>query len=214
MILRHTVNASAFEGMVVPVGAGLGGQVLFTLGTGIRRLGDLLAGDPAAVAQVRTLGRQANEASVTLRRSLRELSASSEQLALSVTLRQDCRAFEERTGVSARLILLTDLPSLPEPMIVALTKAAREALLNVEKHAAATSVVVSVFASPRRVTLVVSDDGRGLRSDRVAGLGLAAITDRLSRLGGDVMVGPGDDGGVTVQAWVPIPNLVAGQKRR
>jgi signal transduction histidine kinase len=35
------------------------------------------------------------------------------------------------------------------------------------------------------------------------GLGLAAATERLARLGGELTIGPNDDGGVTVQASVP-----------
>lgn len=315
MVLRHTVNATAFEGMIVPVGAGLGGKVLmsrkpawvtdyttshrithhfnrqvlvenvhgmvvapilhggrlfgclygasrtetafgdqaaealqfiadraataavaaeharqateaaiaeerhrlalelhdtvgaslFTIGTGIRSLGDTLIGNQDARARVKTLSDQTANASLALRRSMRALSAPPEQIALSVALRQDCRAFEDRTGVPAQLILLTEVPVLPEPVIVALTKAAREALLNVEKHAAATSVVVSVCAVPGRLILAVSDDGVGLAADRVPGLGLAAVGERLSRLGGDLLMRPGDDGGVTVQVWVPMP---------
>ena len=35
------------------------------------------------------------------------------------------------------------------------------------------------------------------------GLGLAAVTDRLARVGGTLSVAPNDDGGVTVHAWLP-----------
>jgi signal transduction histidine kinase len=181
------------------------GAALFSIGSGIRRLGDDLAGDQVASARVKAIAAQAAEASMALRRSLRALSAPPEQLALSVALRQDCKAFEERTGVSARLIVLTDVPALQEPLITALTRAAREALLNVEKHADASSVVVSVYTVPGRAVVAISDDGGGLAAERPAGLGLAAARERLNRVGGDLCLGPGDDAGVTVQAWIPTP---------
>jgi signal transduction histidine kinase len=181
------------------------GATLFTIGSGIRRLGEDLADNHVASARVRAIGAQAAQASMALRRSLRVLSAPPEQIALSVVLRQDCKAFEERTGVPARLIVLSDVPALREPMIAALTRAAREALLNVEKHAGADSVVVSVYTVPGRVVVAISDDGGGLAAQRPAGLGLAAAGERLNRVGGDLNLSPGDDGGVTVQAWVPIP---------
>jgi signal transduction histidine kinase len=75
----------------------------------------------------------------------------------------------------------------------------------VEKHAQAQSVVVSVFALRQGVAMTVSDDGVGLDSDpaRADGLGLAAMTEQVARVGGSVTIGRNDDDGVTLQAWVP-----------
>ena len=57
------------------------------------------------------------EAAAALRGSLRALSAPPEQVALGVALRSDCRAFEDRTGIAARLITMTELPSLTHSRI-------------------------------------------------------------------------------------------------
>jgi signal transduction histidine kinase len=86
-----------------------------------------------------------------------------------------------------------------------LTDFAREALLNAEKHARARSIVVSVFAARGGVAVSVSDDGMGLPDDyaKRAGLGLAAVNERLAQVGGTVSIGSNEDGGVTVQAWLP-----------
>jgi signal transduction histidine kinase len=101
--------------------------------------------------------------------------------------------------------VLTELPTLPASRISALADAAREALLNAEKHAEARSVVVSVFAMRDGLAISVSDDGVGLADDYLgrAGLGLTSITDRLARVGGSMTIGRNEDGGVTIQAWVP-----------
>jgi len=135
------------------------------------------------------------------------LHAPPEQVALGVALRGHCRAFTDRTGIAADLITLTDLPVLPCAGIVALADTAREALLNVEKHARAQHVVVSVFAIRDGVSVAVSDDGTGLDADyaRRDGLGLASMCERISRVGGTLSIGPNEDNGngVTVQAWVP-----------
>jgi signal transduction histidine kinase len=103
------------------------------------------------------------------------------------------------------MITLTELPTLPRSRVWALADAAREALLNVEKHARAESVVISVFTLRGGVAVTVSDDGVGLGGGpgRHTGLGLAATSDRLARIGGSLAVAANDDGGVTVQAWVP-----------
>jgi signal transduction histidine kinase len=75
----------------------------------------------------------------------------------------------------------------------------------VEKHAEAQSVVVSVFAVRDGVAMTVSDDGVGLGPDPAIadGLGLAAMTEQVARVGGSVTIGRNDDDGVTLQAWVP-----------
>ncbi|OLB73300.1 MAG: hypothetical protein AUI14_26720 [Actinobacteria bacterium 13_2_20CM_2_71_6] len=181
------------------------GAMLFTLGAGIRRLGDEPGLDQAVRSRLSAIEQQAMEASAALRGSLRVLSAPPEQVALGVALREHCGAFENRTGTNTRVITLTELPALRGSRIGALADAAREALLNVEKHAQAQSVVVSVFALRDGVAVTVSDDGIGVRDgpEPEAGLGLAASADRLARVGGTLSIARNDDGGVTLQAWVP-----------
>ena len=181
------------------------GAMLFTLGAGIRRLGDEPSLDQTVRARLSGIEQQAMEAAAALRGSLRVLSVPPEQVALGVALRELCTAFQDRTGTPARILTLTELPTLASSRIGALAAAAREALLNVEKHANAVSVIVSVFAVRAGVAVTVSDDGGGVGAARLgnAGLGLPATTDRLARLGGTLSIATNDDGGVTLQAWVP-----------
>jgi signal transduction histidine kinase len=66
-------------------------------------------------------------------------------------------------------------------------------------------VLVSAVLTRDGVTVAVYDDGIGppAAGGDPAGLGLAAATDRLGRVGGYLTIGRNDDGGVTVRAWVP-----------
>jgi signal transduction histidine kinase len=183
------------------------GAMLFTIGAGIRRLGAEFQLDETISARVAAIERQTAEAAAALRGSVRVLSAASQQVALGVALREHCRAFQERSGTAARVITLTELPTLATSRVTVLADAVREALVNVEKHAGAHSVVVTVFAMRDGVAVAVSDDGVGLpeSSARPDGLGLATMSDRLARIGGTFTITPNDDdGGLTVQAWVPL----------
>jgi LuxR family transcriptional regulator, regulator of acetate metabolism len=182
------------------------GAMLFTIGAGMQKLTGAVQDNPELKAQVELLQRQTIEATAVLRDSMRAYEAAPEVIALPIALRADCRAFEDRTGTRARLVVLDELPMIPVSRAKALTEAVREALLNVEKHAQATSVLVAVFFDGEAVTTVVADDGRGLREakDVKPGLGLAANRDRLGRLGGTLTVENNDDGGVTVRARVPV----------
>jgi signal transduction histidine kinase len=183
------------------------GAALFTLRAGIQRLGD----DPKLDALVRSrlsaIEQQAAEASAALRSSLHVLHAPPEQVALGVALSAHCRAFSDRTGIRTRVITLNELPPLPRAQMGALADTTREALLNIEKHAHAHAVAVSVFASRGGVAITISDDGVGLDPDYAQheGLGLTAMTERVTQVGGTISVGPNDDEdyGVTVKAWVP-----------
>lgn len=181
------------------------GAMLFSIGAGIRTLVDELPAEDARHARLSDLEEQALQATAALRGSLDMLSAPPEQVALGVTLRGDCRAFQERTGIIARLITVTEVPGLSSAQIKALADATREALLNVEKHARARSVVVSVFTLSGGVCVTIADDGTGLPRDgrSSGGLGLSTMSERLERLGGRARFGRNEDGGVTVQAWVP-----------
>jgi signal transduction histidine kinase len=126
-------------------------------------------------------------------------------MALAVTLRADCSDFQRSTGIPARLVLLSEPPSLDQPRVRALTDTVRESLLNIKKHAQAHSVVVLVSANADGLTIAVTDDGIGLSgapSDG-RGLGLEACAERLGRLGGYLSLDENDEGGVTLRAWVP-----------
>jgi signal transduction histidine kinase len=182
------------------------GAMLFTLGAGIQRLGAEPGLDAEFRSRLSSIEQQAIEAAAALRGSLHVLNAPPERVALGVAVREHCRAFQARTGIPARVITLTELPVLPESRIAALADAVREGLLNVEKHARARSVVVSVFATRDGVAVTVSDDGVGLTGDDDGdgGLGLAAVTDQLARIGGRLNVATNDDSGVTLQAWLPV----------
>jgi LuxR family transcriptional regulator, regulator of acetate metabolism len=185
------------------------GAMLFTLGAGVRRLGDDVAHDPDLRQRLYTIEQQAAEAAAVFRESLHALQAPPDALSLPVALRADCRSFEERTAIPTRLLVLDDLPPLPGSRAVTLAAAVREALLNIEKHAQASSVLVSVFRGVDGVTVAVHDDGVGLPAEGCAGddrrgLGLAAAADRLGRVGGRLSAGGNDDGGVTVRASVPL----------
>jgi signal transduction histidine kinase len=181
------------------------GAVLFTLRAGIRRLGDETELDWEVRNRLNTIEEQAAEASAALRGSLHVLNAPPGEVALGVSIRGHCRAFEERASVPARLITLTDLAALSRWSVVALSDAVREALLNIEKHARARSVVVSLFSHRGGVAVTISDDGVGFGTEpaRGKGLGLAAMTEQLARIGGTVTIGSNEDGGGMVQAWVP-----------
>ncbi|MEU4361413.1 sensor histidine kinase [Promicromonospora sp. NPDC023987] len=118
--------------------------------------------------------------------------------------------FTEETGLA--VTVETDRVGALSPTVeVVLLRAAQEAFANVRRHARARSVVVRLGQAEGEVTLTVSDDGRGIGTDVVDGFGLAGMRERVRSAGGTLAVGPGDGGGTTLCARVPVDGQVDGQ---
>ena len=97
---------------------------------------------------------------------------------------------------------------LPEAQALALFHICQEALANIAKHAKAHKVEVTVWTTAERVLLEVHDDGRGFDAEKVKlsiGHGLSNMETRAINAGGEVDISSEPGEGVTVLAWVPIP---------
>ena len=90
-----------------------------------------------------------------------------------------------------------------------LYRVCREGLRNVEVHAAASRVRVTVRKISGQAVLEVRDDGRGLRDGSTARanddghFGLGILRDVVRDAGGSLTVGPADGGGTLLRAEVP-----------
>ncbi|MDL5156202.1 GAF domain-containing sensor histidine kinase [Actinomycetospora termitidis] len=178
------------------------GALLFAIGSGMAGLSEAMGADPELALRLSRLQDQAQEASAALRDSLRTLRASPAALELSVVLQEDCSAFSDRTGVPAELVMLDDPPSLPPSRTDVVIAGVREALLNVEKHASASAVVVSVARRAGSLVVAVTDDGVG-PAGTASGLGLTTTSDAVGRLGGTLRVLPDPHGGTTWRLELP-----------
>jgi signal transduction histidine kinase len=92
---------------------------------------------------------------------------------------------------------------------------AREALTNVERHAAASAVVLSLSFEPSEALLSVQDDGAGVSplvqrtlEDSATHFGLRSLRQRVNGLGGTFIAQPAEDGGFVVRACVPLYQAV------
>ena len=80
----------------------------------------------------------------------------------------------------------------------------QEALTNIVKHAQARAVSIVLDQSPRAVTAVIEDDGRGFTPDHGReGLGLLGMGERLALLGGRLKIESSPGAGTTIVAEVP-----------
>ncbi|WP_243794427.1 GAF domain-containing protein [Saccharopolyspora gloriosae] len=179
--------------------------VLFRIGAELRSLRSME--DLSRVRdRIDEVASQVTAVSALLRNSLADLSEHPPDRQLAVSLQEDCEAFQERTGIAASYMALAEIPALLPGRSEALSSVVREALVNVEKHAQASTVVVSVVVAGGQLVVAIADDGRGRCGGDVAKpghLGLALAAQRMERVGGGVSIIENEDGGTTVRAWVP-----------
>lgn len=181
------------------------GALLFSIGVQVRDLHSDAHGNPTLEARLRRLEGDVSAAAGALRESLLALAESSPERALPVELAEHCRSFQARCGVPARFVQLAEVPPLDRERTALLVAAVREGLLNVEKHARASTVIVSLMPSDDDgVQVVVADDGAGAKAVSGTGTGLRTLTGRAARLGGRVSLVRDDDDGCTLRAWVPL----------
>jgi signal transduction histidine kinase/uncharacterized protein YhfF len=162
-----------------------------------RKLGDDT--DPAA----RTLLDQAREQATLAGAELRELVSGLHPAGLV-----EHGLGHALAGLAARSTLplnIRGLPGqrLPEVVEVTLYYLISEGLTNAMKHADATAVDVTVGVGGRKVTAVVSDDGRG-GAHLGGGSGLSGLVERLSALGGTLAVVSPPGQGTRLEVMVPL----------
>jgi len=96
------------------------------------------------------------------------------------------------------------LPPLPAAVEVAAYHIALEALINVARHAQAQSCHIRLSLAGG-LCLEITDDGRGLPKDCRAGVGITAMRERATELGGECLIEPGWARGTRVSVWLPLP---------
>ena len=142
-----------------------------------------------------------------LRHLLFDLDSPTDRSSLSAAL-EDAAAVIFEAGPQWRVdedqIGDGDLPSATG---VIAYRIAKEAMTNARKHAAATSVTVTIRHAPGVIEVEVADNGRGFDADaergRVGHLGLAGMHDRAELAGGQLIIDSAPGRGARVVARLP-----------
>jgi signal transduction histidine kinase len=161
-----------------------------------------------------------------VRESMNELRASIANLR-SPALEHEpaCRALSraaremaQRTGITVTYDLQPDIEGLPEQVEETLWKVGQEAIANIEKHAHASNVLLSIRRCDSHVLLRLEDNGVGLPFDSCqhkadgrtvyaspeGHYGLNGMVERIERVGGTFRLQPGAEHGVIVEVELPL----------
>ena len=106
------------------------------------------------------------------------------------------------------------LTTTPAPAIqLAVYRLVQESLTNVGRHAQARTVHIELREEGTDYVVSVADDGRGLPEGGTdPGRGLTGMKERAELLGGSFEVRPGDEGGLTIVARIPIRTMAGEAK--
>ncbi len=121
------------------------------------------------------------------RRSVMDLRAAPlEGRTLSEALHALADEFAARTGVEVRFTGVGGQSPLTIRTEAGLYRIVQEALTNIERHADASHVCVTLTVVPERITLVIDDDGQGFDVEQIPEhrFGLVGINERARLLGG------------------------------
>jgi PAS domain S-box-containing protein len=132
-----------------------------------------------------------------------------DDLGLIPALESLATTFQLRTGARCLVDVGPKLSSLelPSETSVALFRIAQELLTNVMRHAAASLVRIRLYQGDGRVTLEVTDNGKGITGKRMSksdSFGLRGMQERVSLLGGYFSIRGALGVGTTARASVPV----------
>ncbi len=189
------------------VGHGISVAVLQLVGA-VGLLDDGQSG--AARDRVLAAERSAREALAEMRRLLGMLDGDTQAtLSPQPGLGHLDRLLADTTSAGAALNVTVhgDPVPLPTGLDLAAFRILQEALTNVLKHATPPSADVVISYGQDRLSLKVRDHGRGATHQVGAtggGRGIAGMRERARLYNGDLRVGPCDEGGYLVSAWLPV----------
>jgi signal transduction histidine kinase len=128
-----------------------------------------------------------------------------DDLGLAAALGWLAREIARPTGLHIQ-VQADDLPPhLPDEHKTCVFRIAQEALHNVQKHANANAVEITVRATDSWLVVTVQDDGRGFLHARAHGLGLTGMHERAESLGGSVKITSGPGKGTLIEVALPLP---------
>jgi signal transduction histidine kinase len=154
---------------------------------------------------------------VQARRLVQALRPESlEGASLPEALERVASRWSQETGIKIGFTLTGNPCTLHPEAEVTLLRATQEALTNIQKHAQAHTVSVTLSYMGDQVALDVQDDGRGFDPENQpthqngAGYGLQTMRERVAQLDGMVVVESSPGLGTTLAVQIPVDDPTEG----
>jgi len=124
-------------------------------------------------------------------------------------LNWQARETAKRTGLRVQVTAAEMPGDLPEEHKTCIYRVVQEALNNVVRHAQASAVQIRLQRSDQQIDLSVHDDGTGFDAERVRGLGLLGMEERVHHLGGSFNIDSQPGRGTQLRIKLPLVDLAS-----
>jgi signal transduction histidine kinase len=184
-------------------------QQLFSLSLRAAALPEQIAREPAeGVTQARAVAAQAERTLLDLRRVLVELRPPAlAERGIAEALESRCREWGQAHNIAVECVVALGGQPIPQSVEDVAYRVAQEALGNIVRHAGARHVSVALMVGRARLTLSITDDGRGFdpAAPAPAGhLGLVGMRERARAVGGTLDIESEPGRGTTLRLSVPL----------
>ena len=123
--------------------------------------------------------------------------------------------FEKKTGIKCRLHPDIKKQKYDQNLSTCFFRICQESLTNISKHAAASEVVIDVKQDKNELTLKISDNGKGIASEKLENpfsMGLLGMRERANIIGAHLLIMSKKDEGTTVQVKAALAPTLKGEK--
>jgi signal transduction histidine kinase len=130
-----------------------------------------------------------------------------DNLGLAPAIDWQVNEFCNRAGLKCTLELPSDELTLDPHVSIALYRILQEALTNIGKYARAKNVHVELHASEDNITLLIEDDGIGIRDDAQKNKlshGITGMRQRVRALQGEFSISRRAEGGTLIEVNIPL----------
>jgi signal transduction histidine kinase len=126
---------------------------------------------------------------------------------LAAAARSNCTDFSRRNGIRIEFITAGDVDHVSNDIALCIYRILQESLHNIQSHAGASKVSISLTRSSKQVELVVSDNGRGFDQSNPQnrhGLGLLSMDERARMVKGEMRITTQRSSGTSLQVRIPV----------
>ncbi|MCA0970570.1 sensor histidine kinase [Halobacillus litoralis] len=149
----------------------------------------------------------AREALHETRMSVRTLQSTREDARSFVTkVRELLEDYERQTGLESMFHVEGEPTNLPPTIQLTMTRLVQESLTNAVKHGHAKTCEVELITEEERVTLHITDDGKGA-GDVQFGFGMTNMRERVQEYGGRLTFETQPDKGFSLRAVFPLRRM-------
>ncbi|MBY0579968.1 MAG: PAS domain-containing protein [Burkholderiales bacterium] len=128
-----------------------------------------------------------------------------DDLGLFAALEWQAGEFSKKTGIRCRVDAGSSEPAVPQDVATGIFRIFQETLTNIARHAEAVNVLVKFDVSNEDISLVVTDDGKGIDLRATSkSLGILGMSERARALGGELSVRRASPSGTEVALSIPL----------